>query len=41
MNAWLVTEFEGGRHSISLNLIDEMEKALYAKGKREPKGSMK
>jgi ribose 5-phosphate isomerase B len=28
LNAWLTTEFEGGRHSISLGLIEEAESAI-------------
>lgn len=41
LNAWLTTAFEGGRHSISLGLIDEMEEALYANGVWEKEGPMK
>lgn len=28
LNTWLTTEYEGGRHDISLGLIDEAEKAI-------------
>lgn len=28
LEAWLTTEFEGGRHNISLGLIDEAEQAI-------------
>lgn len=30
LEAWLTTEYEGGRHDISLNLIKEAEGKLYA-----------
>lgn len=32
LEAWLDTEFEGGRHCISLGLIEEAEKALCTSG---------
>ncbi len=28
LDAWLETEFEGGRHNISLDMIGEAEKAM-------------
>lgn len=36
LEAWLTTEYEGGRHDISLGLISEAEEALYNEGKWEP-----
>lgn len=35
VETWLTTEFEGGRHCISLGLIDEIENALLTKPSAE------
>lgn len=37
LQAWLNTEFEGGRHSISLDLINEAEQSLCTEKVWEPK----
>lgn len=39
LDAWLAAEFEGGRHSISLGLIEEMEESLHTSGKWDPEGT--
>jgi len=40
LEVWLSTEYEGGRHDISLELIREAEEALCNEGGWEPKGPM-
>jgi len=41
LEAWLTTEYEGGRHDISLGLIKEAEETLCNSGGWEPSGPMK
>ena len=36
LDAWLDTPFEGGRHCISLDLIDQAERALLTRGNWAP-----
>lgn len=40
IEAWLITEYEGGRHDISLGLIHEAEDDLCTSKYWEPKGEM-
>jgi ribose 5-phosphate isomerase B len=40
LDAWLATEFEGGRHCISLGLIAEAEAALCSAGTWQPEDPM-
>lgn len=41
LDTWLATEYEGGRHDISLDLIAEMEASLCNEGSWEPTGPMR
>lgn len=41
LEAWLTTEYEGGRHDISLGLISEAEEELLSCNTWIPKGSRK
>jgi ribose 5-phosphate isomerase B len=41
LEAWLSTEYEGGRHEISLSLIAEAEESLYHQGEWIPVGPMR
>lgn len=41
LEAWLTTEYEGGRHDISLGIIKEAEETLCNDGGWEPSGPMK
>ena len=41
LEAWLTTEYEGGRHDISLGLIEEAEESLCNMGNWEHKGPLK
>ena len=41
LDAWLTTEYEGGRHDISLGLIMEAGDALCSSGGWAPEGTMK
>ena len=40
LEAWLTTEYEGGRHGISLGLIDEAEEILCSGEVWQPEGPM-
>ncbi|HBM81574.1 MAG: ribose 5-phosphate isomerase B [Clostridiales bacterium] len=41
LQAWLNTEYQGGRHDISLGLIEEAERTLCNEGGWTPSGPMK
>lgn len=41
LEAWLVTEYEGGRHAVSLGLISEAEETLCNAGGWEPDGPIR
>lgn len=41
LDVWLNTEYEGGRHDISLGLIGEAEEVLCQPAQWEPRGPMK
>ncbi len=41
LEVWLTTEYEGGRHDISLGLIEEAEESLCSLGSWEHKGPVK
>jgi len=41
LNAWLSTPYDGGRHDISLGIIEEVEAVLCNEGGWEPTGPIK
>jgi ribose 5-phosphate isomerase B len=41
LEQWLTTEYMGGRHDISVGLIDEAEESILEQGDWQPTGPMR